>query len=158
MYCIAGWYIKFMWKTTITSSHIVFIYINTTFAFKIKIINLLKCKSKIKVVIYSPSCISRPVWLTVYCGTHTHKNIEYWKRFIFLKSIVSKVPKNIYFWYSTEKRKSNRFGMTWVNDEIIDIFGWTIPFKGKILTKHIINVFTSILLQYHISAYCEGVG
>ncbi len=49
---------------------------------------------------------------------------------------------------SAEQRHSYRFGTTWgwVNDDIIFIFGWTIP----LITHHFILILTKAVSQYQV--------
>ncbi len=104
-------------------------------------------KNENSVIIYSPSCSSKPVWISLFCWTQRKILWRMWGTEQFWGTIdfhciflpnkeVNGAPKQPGYKLSSEylplcsadQINSYRFGTTWgwVNDKIF-IFGWTIP-------------------------------
>ncbi len=109
-----------------------------------------------KIVIYSPSSSSKPVWISLFCRTQMK---IFWRKFVtrlFWGTIdfhsrrkntmeVNGAPELLWFLHSSEylplcsaeQTHSYRFGTTWgwVNDDRIFIFGWTIPLIASLIVS-----------------------
>ncbi len=106
-----------------------------------------------KIVTYSPSSSSKPVWMCLLCWTQRKIFWRMWETEQFWGTIdfhsiffptmeVNGAPKQPGYKLSSkylplcsaEQRNSYRFGTTWgwVNDDRIFIFGWTIPLNRTV--------------------------
>ncbi len=114
--------------------------------------NYMKCKNKWGIVysspknenyviIYSPSSFSNPVWVSFFCWTQ--KTI-FWRMWvgpiIYLITHIFQIS-----FFNVQQKKETHTGLEktwgWVNDDIIFIFGWTVPLSVLLELVRSYNIY-----------------